>query len=211
MTGVDEKLRKIVYDALDLSEELRQECADAVVAALLQDYINTNQRHYFMAKAIRAYLSALPAAPMPGVKATVRALVWEQENACIWSADDYKITDFQGVAGYPVPGKRFELRRSSGLSSKLPFNTLEAAKAAAQADYVQRILSALDVPAHPEGVKDAGETDEGWKEAAIAWTVCASIHREYAKGKDAFFKTRQSDFVKHEENARAKALKHQKA
>jgi hypothetical protein len=47
---------------------------------------------------------------------------------------------------------------------------------------------------------------EGWKEAAIAWAVCASIHREYAKGKDPFYTTRQSDFVKHEEAARAKAL-----
>lgn len=44
----------------------------------------------------------------------------------------------------------------------------------------------------------------GWKEAAIAWSVCASIHREYAKGKDPFFKTRQKDFVKHENDAREK-------
>jgi hypothetical protein len=41
------------------------------------------------------------------------------------------------------------------------------------------------------------------KEAVIAWTVCASIHREYAKGKDPFFTTRQADFVKHETDARA--------
>lgn len=38
---------------------------------------------------------------------------------------------------------------------------------------------------------------EGWKEAAIAWAVCASIHREYAKGRDPFFKTRAADFEKH--------------
>ncbi len=47
---------------------------------------------------------------------------------------------------------------------------------------------------------------EGWKEAAIAWEVCASIHREYAKKKDPFFTTLQSDFVKHAEATRAKAL-----
>jgi hypothetical protein len=47
---------------------------------------------------------------------------------------------------------------------------------------------------------------EGWKEATIAWSVCASIHREYAKGKDPVFRTRQSDFVKHEKNARAKLI-----
>lgn len=37
---------------------------------------------------------------------------------------------------------------------------------------------------------------EGWKEAVIAWRVCASIHREFAKGKDPFFKTRAKDFEK---------------
>lgn len=43
----------------------------------------------------------------------------------------------------------------------------------------------------------------GWKEAAIAWEVCASIHREWAKGKDALFNTRQSDFTCRAEEARA--------
>lgn len=47
---------------------------------------------------------------------------------------------------------------------------------------------------------------EGMKEAAIAWTVCASIHREYAKGRDPLFKTRQADFVKAADKARADAL-----
>lgn len=44
---------------------------------------------------------------------------------------------------------------------------------------------------------------DGWKEAAIAWEVCGSLHREYAKGKDPFFKKRQEDFVKHANDARA--------
>lgn len=44
--------------------------------------------------------------------------------------------------------------------------------------------------------------DNGWLEAAIAWEVCASLHRQYCKGKDDLFTTRQSDFVKHAENAR---------
>src|SRR5258706_3997780 len=47
---------------------------------------------------------------------------------------------------------------------------------------------------------------EGWKEATIAWAVCASIHREYAKGKDPFFTTRQKDFTRHENDAREKFL-----
>lgn len=47
------------------------------------------------------------------------------------------------------------------------------------------------------------DSNQKWlKEAIIAWSVCASIHREYAKGKDPFFSTRQSDFIKHEEAAR---------
>lgn len=42
-------------------------------------------------------------------------------------------------------------------------------------------------------------------EAAIAWEVCASIHQEYAKGKDGLFTTRQADFIKHADDARMKA------
>lgn len=49
----------------------------------------------------------------------------------------------------------------------------------------------------------APSVPNGWKEAAIAWEVCASIHREYGKGKDPFFNTRQGDFVKHANDARA--------
>lgn len=44
---------------------------------------------------------------------------------------------------------------------------------------------------------------DGWKEAAIAWEVCASIHRQWAKGKDALFSTRQADFTRHADEARA--------
>ena len=51
--------------------------------------------------------------------------------------------------------------------------------------------------------KPAPRVPNGWKEAAIAWEVCASIHREYGKGKDPFFNTRQGDFVKHANDARA--------
>jgi len=49
------------------------------------------------------------------------------------------------------------------------------------------------------------QTDAGWKEAFKAWNVCASIHREWAKGKDAVFTTRQADFVWNAENAFKKA------
>ena len=55
-----------------------------------------------------------------------------------------------------------------------------------------------------ENVRLRHEKDEGWKEAAIAWEVCASIHEKWAKGKDALYSTRHADFVKHAAEARAK-------
>ena len=45
----------------------------------------------------------------------------------------------------------------------------------------------------------------GWLEAAIAWEVCASLHRKFCKGKDALFSTRQADYVRHAEDSRKKA------
>lgn len=59
------------------------------------------------------------------------------------------------------------------------------------------------IEARVTGAQPAPSGPDGWKEAAIAWEVCASIHREYGKGKDPFFNTRQGDFVKHANDARA--------
>ena len=59
------------------------------------------------------------------------------------------------------------------------------------------------IEARVMGAQPAPSVPDGWKEAAIAWEVCASIHREYGKGKDPFFNTRQGDFVKHANDARA--------
>ena len=42
----------------------------------------------------------------------------------------------------------------------------------------------------------------GWKEAAIAWEVCGSIHEAFAKKKDVIYSTRHSDFERHAEDAR---------
>ena len=67
---------------------------------------------------------------------------------------------------------------------------------------LMRLRALLDVVAQP-----APSVPNGWKEAAIAWEVCASIHREYGKGKDPFFNTRQGDFVKHANDARAMLAK----
>lgn len=59
------------------------------------------------------------------------------------------------------------------------------------------------IEARLTGAQPSPSVPNGWKEAAIAWEVCASIHREYGKGKDPFFNTRQGDFVKHANDARA--------
>ena len=65
-------------------------------------------------------------------------------------------------------------------------------------EYVEVAAWLCGIPAQP-----APSAPDGWKESAIAWEVCASIHREYGKGKDPFFSTRQGDFVKHANDARA--------
>ena len=44
----------------------------------------------------------------------------------------------------------------------------------------------------------------GWLEAAVAWEVCASLHLEYCKGRDPFFKTRQADYLSHASECRKK-------
>lgn len=53
------------------------------------------------------------------------------------------------------------------------------------------------------GAQPSQSVQDGWREAAVAWEVCDSIHREYARGKDPFFSTRQKDFEKHANDARA--------
>ena len=59
-------------------------------------------------------------------------------------------------------------------------------------EYVQRT-------SYAQGLEDAAKA--GWKEAAIAWNVCGSIHRQYAKGRDALFTTRQADYQRHYDDA----------
>jgi hypothetical protein len=49
----------------------------------------------------------------------------------------------------------------------------------------------------------------GWNEASLAWSVCASVHEKWAKGKDALFTTRQADYQRHYAEAvdKVRALK----
>ena len=63
-------------------------------------------------------------------------------------------------------------------------------------------LSASAAKAADELERLANEGREAWKEAAIGWTVCASVHEQWAKGKDALYTTRHGDFERHAEDAR---------
>lgn len=85
--------------------------------------------------------------------------------------------------------------RLTALARAVPM-LLDAVEAARRAHLLRA------APAVPDG--HLSEAQQGWKEATIAWSVCASLHRQYGKGKDPLFTTRQADFVKHENDARSK-------
>lgn len=65
------------------------------------------------------------------------------------------------------------------------------------------------VPLHQDSLLELARRlelyERGWLEAAIAWEVCASVHLQWAKGKDAVFTTRQGDYVRHGNDARIHA------
>jgi hypothetical protein len=84
--------------------------------------------------------------------------------------------------------ERWEIRKR-GDAARVEINSAQSA--------IAEITTAL---AQPE------PTGDGWLEATIAWEVCASIHEKFAKGKDALYKKRHADFVKHLDECRAKAI-----
>ena len=49
------------------------------------------------------------------------------------------------------------------------------------------------------------ELEKVWLDASLAWRICASVHREFARGKDSLFNTRQADFLRHAEESMKKA------
>jgi hypothetical protein len=65
-------------------------------------------------------------------------------------------------------------------------------------------LAAAESPAAANGTTALGALAMGWRNAAAAWDVCASIHRTYAKKTDALFSTRQQDFLRHAADARTR-------
>ncbi len=77
-------------------------------------------------------------------------------------------------------------------------------------DAIERLGIALRIKTEEhqcctEDLMEARKSEQdGWKEAAIAWEVCASIHETWAKKKDALYSTRHADFERHAEDARRK-------
>jgi hypothetical protein len=70
-------------------------------------------------------------------------------------------------------------------------------------EYDIRLVEHSSVRRKPRTMRDApGILGAGWKEAAIAWEVCASIHKAYCKKRDPFYTTRQGDFTRHAAAAR---------
>jgi hypothetical protein len=101
-------------------------------------------------------IAALPAV-QPVV--TVKPLVWRgRDDACRAGAGDFGVYEIFDIYG------EFKLSRVMNGNGRIigAFPTLEAAKAAAQADYAARILAALDVqpapdaaPLSPSGVDES--------------------------------------------------------
>ena len=81
----------------------------------------------------------------------VKPLVWGEDT-------DYSSETYGGITARPMQGFRYYIKRVYGgvwkLSGSVPFGqpdypTIEAAKAAAQADYEARILAAIDTQPDP--------------------------------------------------------------
>lgn len=138
MTTVDRDLRALDEKALN---------------AAIEAVHPTSPPHIAIPAAIRAYLtaaeSALSASGAPGPVA-VKPLTWELVDDDWWGAETV-------VGVYEVRQARASVRVRFCEGGMIPFDgTIEAAKAAAQADYETRIRSAL---AHPQASSLGWRTD----------------------------------------------------
>ena len=121
----------------------------------------------------------------------------------------YVVFKLSDIADYFYPSEISQLFRLSrtqqaqrAVNGKLPLECVVV-----ESDWPEYEPTWKAIEARVMGAQPAPSVPDGWKEAAIAWEVCASIHREYGKGKDPFFNTRQGDFVKHANDARAMLAK----
>ena len=133
------------------------EIADALAQEIRRVDGNNSLGAGALAEALMPFLSAALAAGAPGVK--VRELAWREDRLSFWTATTgfvavYGITEYAGM-------KEPFMLSSPMMAEFVHYATLEAAKAAAQADYEARILSALE-PAPSALVAEPGEP--------VAWT-----------------------------------------
>jgi hypothetical protein len=97
-----------------------------------------------------AYLATTEPSKPVAEAVKVKPLEWEEQNPFVWDAADiYRIED----NGH-ITRNRYWLRI---LNNRTEHSSLEEAKAAAQADYEQRVMSALSTP--PQPIEAGGEND----------------------------------------------------
>lgn len=133
----------------------------------LSDALAEIEKHMYADEA-RDAIAALPAVSAPGVK--VRALEWTDfegrgAKAQAWNEANYmiqKCSDGRWEISASYPGYSTFIEGADRF-----YPTLDAAKAAAQADYEARILAALEQPAITEPAPDEAHYERHTVEALV--------------------------------------------
>lgn len=152
---------------------------------------------------VAAWLCGIPAQPAPEVLSDLTALLREATDILKWYGNGLHIKRLSGRIDWDA--ERAKLSRENFEYSFEAYDGTEyyVEDGSRACQLVDKLENALDLACNINNAQPAPSVPDGWKEAAIAWEVCASIHREYGKGKDPFFNTRQGDFVKRANDARA--------
>lgn len=145
----------------------------------------------------------VPAQPAPEVLSDLTSLLREATDILKWYGNGLHIKKLSGRIDWDA--ERAKLSRENFEYSFEAYDGTEyyVEDGSRACQLVDKLENALDLACNINNAQPAPSVPDGWKEAAIAWEVCGSLHREYAKGKDPFFKKRQEDFVKHANDARA--------
>lgn len=117
----------------------------------------------------------------------------QKDNRGNNGAPQYAIVSDDGALEYMGKAAAVTKARAIEKARAALASTAQPPAPAAQGDAQQRAMHARN---------SDNALAEGWKEAAIAWEVCASVHRAWGKGRDALFTTRQADYRRHAQMAR---------